>query len=227
MTRRRALRAALALAALAGAAASAAGQEADDARRVLNPVSEVARDDLAAFRDRPLFSPTRRAVIPDAVAPPPEQAVDTTIEDPAPNVRLTGIVEGEEGALAVVRDLDSGATLTLRVGDAVGSWTLSRIEGAGVTLTAGERRMDLRLFLPAGGQSDAMTPASEPAPAPAPVLGAETVPDPADPTAGLAADAAPGPGRPLGTGRVLPPTVQGAVLTPGQGPVGPGEGGVR
>jgi hypothetical protein len=118
----------------------------------LNPLSAIAAAALQGFRERPLFSPSRRAPqaeLPpepepepvDVAAPPPEPA-------PQPNLRLTGIVEGPDDAMAVVQDLDDNTTTQLRLGDMLNGWLVTSIDPVALRLTLGERDEEYRLFDP-------------------------------------------------------------------------------
>jgi general secretion pathway protein N len=109
-----------------------------------NPLEAQSLDRLSATRDRPLFSPSRRpppppppvAELPAASAPPPP---------PPPNVRLFGIVIDGEGARAIVR---SGTEKVDRVqiGDNIGGWQVSQIEGRHLVLSLDGRFAKFTLF---------------------------------------------------------------------------------
>lgn len=109
-----------------------------------NPVSRMAFKDLGAFRQRPLFAPSRRR--PDqpvvyAAPPSPSEAPET----PPPDLRLVGIVAGVDRAVALV-SRQEGASLSLRVGDQVDAWRVDRIAPDRVVLREGEREQTYRLF---------------------------------------------------------------------------------
>lgn len=109
-----------------------------------NPLSRMAFKDLGAFRQRPLFAPSRRR--PDQpvafTAPPPPAEMPAS---PPPELRLVGIVAGVDRAVALV-SRQEGASMSLRVGDQVDSWRVDRIAPDRVVLREGEREQIYRLF---------------------------------------------------------------------------------
>jgi hypothetical protein len=137
--------------------ASAAAVAGLDDRSVLNPLSELALDRLTGFRDRPLFTPARRPPAPPQAEPEPEPVavVDEpeTVEDAvveAPSVMLSGIVEIESDRVAMLRDMATSTTLSVRVGDPVESWTVASIDDASVTLEHEGERHEIKMFQPGG-----------------------------------------------------------------------------
>ncbi|GJE76681.1 type II secretion system protein N [Methylorubrum suomiense] len=122
-----------------------------------NPLSRMAFKDLGAFRQRPLFAPSRRR--PDqplAITAPPPADIPAS---PPPELRLVGIVAGVDRAVALV-SRQEGGSLSLRVGDQVDSWRVDRIAPDRVVLREGEREQTYRLFaLPHGSTPGAQLPA--------------------------------------------------------------------
>jgi general secretion pathway protein N len=108
-----------------------------------NPLEAQPLDRLSATRERPLFSPTRRP-IPPPPPPPPEAAAVAVVPQP-PNLQLFGIVVDDEGARAIVR---SGAEKVDRVqiGDDIGGWKVSQIEGRRLVLSLDGRFATFTLF---------------------------------------------------------------------------------
>lgn len=129
----------------------------------LNPLATLARDSLKGFRERPLFTPSRRAPQPAPTAEPPPEAEPAPVEEaeapptPQPNLKLTGVLEGPDDAVAVVQDLDSNTMTQLRPGDMLNGWLVTSVEGVTLTLTLGDRDEQYRLFDP-----NRKEPASEP-----------------------------------------------------------------
>ena len=117
-----------------------------------NPLEAQPLDRLSATRERPLFSPTRRP-IPPPPPPPPEAAPVAVVPQP-PNLQLFGIVVDDEGARAIVR---SGTEKVDRVqiGDDIGGWKVSQIEGRKVVLSLDGRFATFKLFNDDRGKSDA------------------------------------------------------------------------
>jgi general secretion pathway protein N len=99
---------------------------------------------LSVTRERPLFSPTRRP------PPPPPLPVVSRPELPAPpsppTVHLFGIVVDAEGAHAIVRNGTSGPMVRVRIGDEVGGWKVSQIEGRKLVLSLDDRFATFTLF---------------------------------------------------------------------------------
>ena len=114
-----------------------------------NPLEAQPLDRLSATRERPLFSPTRRP-IPPPPPPPPEAAPVAVVPQP-PNVQLFGIVVDDDGARAIVR---SGAEKVDRVqiGDDIGGWKVSQIEGRRLVLSLDGRLATFTLFSNDNGQ---------------------------------------------------------------------------
>ena len=155
----RAVLAALLAAALSVLPVAASAQEpAEDdpapsaADPALNPLSALGADSLSAFRDRPLFTPSRRAPQPPAAVeaePAPEPEIATAPPPaPQPNLRLAGVIEGPEETVAVVEDLGSNTVSQLRLGDMLDGWLVTAIEADALRLTLGEQEGEYRLFDP-------------------------------------------------------------------------------
>jgi hypothetical protein len=112
-----------------------------------NPVASQPLDALAATRERPLFSPTRRPVPPPAVIarveppPPPPPAPPEP-----PSLALFGIVMDGEGARAVVRASSSDKVVRLRIGDEIGGWQVTQIERQRLVVSLNERSATFTLF---------------------------------------------------------------------------------
>jgi hypothetical protein len=106
-----------------------------------NPLAMQPLESLSVTRDRPLFSSNRRRPPPPPVAPPPQPAPPP----PPPNLALVAIVLDASQAIAAVR---SGPTefTRLRIGDEVGGWKVSQIEGRKVVLSLDGRFATFTLF---------------------------------------------------------------------------------
>jgi len=111
---------------------------------VANPVAAQSLDHLSATRERPLFSPSRRPP-PPPLAPVVQRAAPV-LPLAAPSVDLFGIVSDEEGARAIVRTGPGNKILRIRVGDEIGGWKVSQIEGRKLVLSLGERSTTFTLF---------------------------------------------------------------------------------
>lgn len=111
----------------------------------LNPLSTLDPAALDAFRGRPLFAPSRRPPPPPPqafVAPPASTEVDT----PPPDLRLVGVVAGVDKAVAILRRPAGGSSLSLKIGDVVGTWRVHAIGPDRATLREGTREVTYRLF---------------------------------------------------------------------------------
>jgi general secretion pathway protein N len=121
------------------------GAGAADAPSLANPLAVQALDGLTATRERPLFSPSRRPPPP----PPPMLASVQSIEvkpiDP-PSVILLGIVTEGGQARAVLRTQSSNKVVRARLGDEVGSWTVTEIEPRRLILSHDDRAVSYALF---------------------------------------------------------------------------------
>jgi hypothetical protein len=106
-----------------------------------NPLQAQPLAGLSATRDRPLFSPGRRPPAPPpapvAAAPPPPA--------PPPDVTLLGVVVDRERARAIVRS-GSAKIERVQIGDDIGGWKVSRIEGRRLLLALDGREAAFTLF---------------------------------------------------------------------------------
>jgi hypothetical protein len=114
-----------------------------------NPLEAQPLDRLSATRERPLFSPTRRPTPPPA--PPPPEAAPIAVVPQPPNVQLFGIVMDDQGARAIVR-AGSEKVDRVQIGDDIGGWTVSQIEGRSLVLSLDGRFATFTLFSNDNGQ---------------------------------------------------------------------------
>jgi general secretion pathway protein N len=136
-----------------------------------NPLWAVPLSTLTATRERPLFSPTRRAPAPvvanaPIVAQPPPPA-PAMVEHP--DLILVGTVTGETQSLAVFVEPATHKTVRLLTGQDHRGWILQSVEGKSATLHKGTRTETL--VLPPPSATSAPTPvisALPPAPPPPP-----------------------------------------------------------
>lgn len=146
MTYRRSLSSAAFLvlwsASIFGADANAQSQD-QTTGTLSNPLRAQSLDRLSATRDHPLFSPSRRPAPPPPA--PVERVSEAPLPPPPPNVTLFGIVVDGEGARAIVR---SGTKKIERVqiGDDIGGWKVSQIEGRRLVLSLDDRLATFTLF---------------------------------------------------------------------------------
>ncbi len=114
-----------------------------------NPLEVQPLDRLSATRERPLFSPTRRPTPPPP--PPPPEAAPVAVVPQPPNVQLFGIVMDDQGARAIVR-AGSEKVDRVQIGDDIGGWTVSQIEGRRLVLSLDGRFATFTLFSNDNGQ---------------------------------------------------------------------------
>ncbi len=128
--------------AVAAARAQAPMQTPTPAAGLANPVATLSLDRLAATRERPLFSPSRRppppSPAPIASPPPPPP--------PPPNLTLFGVVMDDEDARAVVQTGPANKIRRVRIGDDIDGWTVSQIEQRRLVLSLDSRLATFTMF---------------------------------------------------------------------------------
>ena len=110
-----------------------------------NPLAAQSMEGLSATVDRPLFSPSRRAPAPPP-APIAQAPEPPAPPPPLPNVVLVGIVMDGESARAVIRTGAEKKIMRARIGDDVGGWKVSQIEGRKLVLSLDDRLATFTLF---------------------------------------------------------------------------------
>lgn len=102
-------------------------------------------EELQATRERPLFSPRRR----------PDEEVVTQVDEPvvqeAPEsvpFDLTGVVIGEDRAVAILHNRDTQETVHLRQGETADVWSVAEIAQRHVVLRSEGKEVRLQLFEP-------------------------------------------------------------------------------
>lgn len=103
---------------------------------------DVAR--YVATLERPLFVPTRRP------PPPPQDVASAPAADPLPQIRLLGLY-GNEQVGGVIASID-GQVLRLKVGEAIGSWSVREVRRNEVVIA---RADDVRTIALVRSPSDA------------------------------------------------------------------------
>jgi hypothetical protein len=114
---------------------------------VNNPVELQSLEELAATRERPLFSPNRR--------PPPKLAAPVAVRQeqpppaPPPSLVILGIISENGEGRAAIRSADkrpADKVLRVRAGDDVAGWKVEKVEPRRMVLTQGTRSVDFVLF---------------------------------------------------------------------------------
>lgn len=120
-------------------------------------------DGLQATRERPLFSPRRRPdeqVVTETEKPVTQEAPESAPFD------LTGIVMGEDRAIAILHNRETQETVHLRQGETAESWSVTEIAQRYVVLRNEGKQVRLQLFdLKPEGAADGEA-AARPAPRP-------------------------------------------------------------
>lgn len=137
----------------AGAGGRQADQDNAQARAqepggVSNPLWSIPLDQLAAARERPLFTRDRRPPETDAPPPAPE-AAPAAVGPDAPPFTLLGTVVGAHERIAVVMETQSQQVLRLPVGETAQGWRVAAVEARSATLARGPRSVKLELPKPA------------------------------------------------------------------------------
>ncbi|MDB5617777.1 hypothetical protein [Tardiphaga sp.] len=114
-----------------------------------NPLWSIPLSSLAATRDRPLFSASRRppprAVAGPAIQPVPVALPAPTTELPPPPLALIGSIVGDTDAIAIFIDNTTQQVLRLRRGDNHAGWELVSVLQREVTLQHDARTETLSL----------------------------------------------------------------------------------
>jgi general secretion pathway protein N len=123
-----------------------------------NPLWSIPLSNLTATRERPLFSPSRRATPPAVAAPmaaPPPPPPPSAPEQPM--LTLVGAIVSETDGFAVFLDQASNSVVRLRVGQDHDGWVLRAVKGREATLE--KNQQTTTLALPAPGDIGAAPPA--------------------------------------------------------------------
>jgi len=123
-----------------------------------NPLWAVPFSTLSTIRERPIFSPSRRAPIPIVASPvvePPKSAPPAPAAEPErPQLTLVGAIASESDGFAIFLDNTNKTVVRLRTGENYSGWVLHSVKGREATL---QRDADIAVFeLPA--PSDAPPP---------------------------------------------------------------------
>ena len=112
------------------------------------PATGVELGRYVATLERPLFTPSRRP------PPPPQVAAAPVVVDTPPDVRVLGLygTRGEGGAGGMVARID-GKVRRVRIGDAVGRWTLKELRPGEAVLVSGDSQQVYPLQRAAPGEA--------------------------------------------------------------------------
>ena len=124
-----------------------------------NPLWTIPLSQLAATRDRPIFSPSRRPPPPVVAAPiyvPPTAPRVAKAEPERPPLILVGTIAGENDAIAVFVLQGTGTTVRLHTNDSHEGWVLRSVQGREATLQKGGASAVMALA-PPGGSPEPVT----------------------------------------------------------------------
>ena len=138
----------------------AAGAQSPPADALVRSFALPPLEELQATRERPLFSPRRRPDVESA-------AIETPVVEENPEAlpfELTGVVMGEDTAVAILRNRETQETVHLRQGETVDAWSIEEIESHHIVLRQEDRQMRLELFPPKPEDSEESASAPPPPP---------------------------------------------------------------
>jgi general secretion pathway protein N len=132
------------------APAAPAEQPARPAEQSGNPLWAIPITSLSATRERPLFTPSRRAPAaavtgPVAVAAPPPPPPS---EPERPQLTLVGAIVGGNEGIAVFLDQTNNNVIRLRTGQDHLGWVLRSVKGREATLEKNRQSTTLELPVP-------------------------------------------------------------------------------
>jgi len=122
-----------------------------------NPLWAIPLTRLPETRDRPIFSPSRRARPPvvaaeRASAPPPPPPQNKDAEPPA--LALVGTIASDEESFGIFLDQSTKRPLRLRLEDDYQGWKLRAVRGREATIEKDRQRIVLRLPQPGQHAND-------------------------------------------------------------------------
>ena len=112
-----------------------------------NPLWAIPLKELSATRERPIFSPTRRAPTPAVVAtpysPPPQPRKPA--EPDRPQLSLVGTIAGDREGFGIFLDRSANKVLRLKTGDEHRGWVLREVRGRETVLEKDDKTATLAL----------------------------------------------------------------------------------
>lgn len=134
------------------------GPNKDAAAAVGNPLWKIPLSALAATRERPLFSVSRRRQVVAVQAALPPRAPDPIPAAPAPPERpapiLIGTIVSPAMSVAMVRDASTQAVTRLREGEDASGWRLKAVKLRSVIVEKGDQSVVLELPKPLATSSE-------------------------------------------------------------------------
>ncbi len=133
-----------------------------------NPLQAQPLSKLWATNTRPLFVPSRHVPAPEAPRSMVQQPAPPAPPAPPPHVALVGVLKSETGTQALLRLNATGKLMSVRMGNEVEGWRISKIDDRQLRLTHDGRETTVLLFKASVGTraSQAATPVSYQPPEP-------------------------------------------------------------
>jgi general secretion pathway protein N len=118
--------------------------------RAGNPLSTVPLSTLAATRDRPLFSASRRppTVARPIVAPPPKQEAPAPAPPERPLLTLIGTIFSPKASVAMLQGSNTEAVSRLRLGQENNGWRVQSISLRSIVVEKAGQSLELALPRP-------------------------------------------------------------------------------
>jgi hypothetical protein len=126
-----------------------------------NPLWAVPLSALAATRDRPLFSASRRPPTPAApavAAPPPKAAPAAQAPPELPPLALIGTIVSPKSSIAILQNSATQAVTRVRIGEENSGWRARSVAVRSVVLEKGAQSVTLRLPEPRDGSGQEPAP---------------------------------------------------------------------
>lgn len=125
-----------------------------DAELAVHPLAALARAELVATVERPLFEQKRRRYVepppPPSVIPPLPPATapsSSAAPPPDPNAfRVVGIIVGGKRSTALVIKAGTEQTLRVEEGQTVDSWVVDKIQRDHIVMSRNKDRMEFRML---------------------------------------------------------------------------------
>ena len=124
--------------------------------RAGNPLWAIPLSALAATRDRPLFSASRRPpiVAVPIVAPPPKQEALAPPPPERPLLTLVGTIVSRKASVAMLQGSNTEAISRLRVGQENDGWLIRGIGLRSIVVEKGAQSVELGLPRPNGAPAE-------------------------------------------------------------------------
>jgi general secretion pathway protein N len=116
-----------------------------------NPLWGITIETLHATRERPIFSPSRRPVMPAVLAAPPPPPPPPPVPD-KPSFNLLGTVAGSGVGYAVFLDNTTHDIVRLKTGEGQDGWILRSVKNREAVLVKNDKVAVMRLPSPMGDE---------------------------------------------------------------------------